>query len=65
MGATGTGEERANVLIAWLPVMAAILAVGTAVLYLAYLRHHTKWQRHALMALWALSALGMVGWWKL
>ncbi|MBF6630916.1 MAG: hypothetical protein ITG01_07160 [Comamonas sp.] len=65
MGATGTGEERANVLIAWLPVMAAILAVGTAVLYFTYLRHHTKWQRHALMALWALSALGMVGWWKL
>ena len=25
----------------------------------------SAWQRHVLMAMWALSALGMVGWWKL
>ncbi|WP_287919854.1 hypothetical protein [Comamonas sp.] len=25
----------------------------------------SAWQRHVLMAVWALSALGMVGWWKL
>lgn len=65
MGHTGTGAERANALIAWLPVMAGLLVVGTAGLYFGYLRQKPHWQRHALMLMWALSALGMVGWWKL
>ena len=65
MGHSGTGAERANALMAWLPIMAGLLAVATAVLYFAVLRHHPKYQRHAMMVLWALSALGMVGWWKL
>lgn len=65
MGNTGSGAERANALMAWLPVMAGVLALGSAALYFAYLRHHSRWQRHALTAMWTLSALGMVGWWKL
>lgn len=65
MDHTGTGAERANALLAWLPIMAGVLAVGAAVLYFAFLRTHGKWQRHALMVMWCLSALGMVGWWKL
>jgi hypothetical protein len=64
-GHTGTGPERAQALMVWLGVMAAVLAVGTAALYAGYLRHNVRWQRHAMMAIWALSALGMVGWWKL
>ena len=65
MGHSGTGAERANALMAWLPIMAGVLAVGSAVLYFAYVRHHSEWKRRALMVMWALSALGMVGWWKL
>lgn len=59
------GGARGNALLLSLPVMAAALAVATAVAYFAYVRHRMGWQRHALMAMWALSALGMVGWWKL
>ena len=65
MGHSGTGAERANALIAWLPVMAGMIAVACAVLYFAWLRHNAAWQRRVLLLLWALSALGMVGWWKL
>lgn len=65
MGGSGTGVERAHALLTWLPVMAGILAAGSALLYAAYLRHNTTWQRQVLMAMWAFSALGMVGWWKL
>ena len=64
-GHTGTGAERANALVTWLVVMAVALAVGTTALYFAYLRQNTQWRRSAMLALWALSALGMVGWWKL
>lgn len=65
MGATGTGAERAHALIAWLPVMAGFIALACAILYFAVLRTRTAWRRHALMLIWALAALGMVGWWKL
>lgn len=65
MGATGTGAERANALIAWLPVMAGLIALVCAALYFGVLRTRTAWRRHALMLMWALAALGMVGWWKL
>ena len=62
---TGTGAERANALIAWLPVMAGLVAVASVLLYVGKVRHTVHWQRSALMVMWALSALGMVGWWKL
>lgn len=65
MGHTGSGPERAHALMAWLPVMAGLLAVGCALLYYAWLRYRAQYQRQALMALWALAALGMVGWWTL
>lgn len=64
MGHTGTGAERANALMAWLPIMAGVLAVVTAALYVAVFRHESKYKRHALMVMWGLSALGMAGWWK-
>lgn len=65
MGATGTGAERANALIAWLPVMAGLIALVCAALYFGVLRTRIAWRRHALMLMWALAASGMVGWWKL
>lgn len=66
MGATGTGAERANALMAWLPIMAGALAVATAVLYVTVFRQAgATARRNALMVMWALAALGMVGWWKL
>ena len=65
MGHSGTGQERAHALMAWLPVMAAGIALACVALYALVLRQHTTWRRHALMVLWALSALGMLGWWKL
>lgn len=65
MGHTGTGAERANALMAWLPLMAGLIAAVCAVAFFAVLRERAQWQRHALMLMWALSGLGMVGWWKL
>lgn len=65
MGHSGSGAERANALMAWLPVMAGVIGAVCAVVYWAWLRQHTAWQRRVLLLLWALSALGMVGWWKL
>jgi hypothetical protein len=65
MGATGSGAERANALIAWLPIMAGLIALACAVIYFALLRTRTTWRRPVLMLIWALAALGMVGWWKL
>ncbi len=59
------GAERAQALMAMLPVMAGVIAVACAVLFYAVLRQRTTWRRHALLGMWALSALGMVGWWKL
>ena len=49
---------RASALMTSLPLMALAIAGVTAVVYFT-------WQRHALMLMWALSALGMVGWWKI
>lgn len=65
MGHTGSGAERAHALMAWLPIMAGLIAGSCVVLFLAVLRHRHVWRRHALMGMWALSALGIVGWWKL
>lgn len=65
MAGGGTGAERANALMAWLPIMAALVAIACAVFFFTTLRQRAGWQRHVLMAMWALSALGMVGWWKL
>lgn len=65
MNSTGTGAERANALLAWLPVMAGLIALACAVVYACVLRQRPHWRRHALMVMWALSGLGMVGWWKL
>lgn len=66
MGATGTGAERANALMAWLPIMAGALAVATTALYLTVFRQASSaTRRYALLGMWALAALGMVGWWKL
>ena len=65
MGHTGSGAERANALMAWLPIMAGLIALASAVLYFAWVRHNAAWQRRVLLLMWALSALGMVGWWKL
>ena len=62
---TGTGAERAQALLTWLPVMAGLIAAACALLYTMVLRQRVHWRRHALMALWALSALGMWGWWRL
>lgn len=65
MAGGGTGAERANALMAWLPIMAGLVAIACAVFFFTTLRQRVGWQRHVLMAMWALSALGMVGWWKL
>lgn len=65
MGATGTGAERASALMTWLLVMAALLAGASALAYFTVLRSKVQWRRHALMAMWALAALGMAGWWEL
>lgn len=48
-----------------LPLMAVAIAAITAVGYFVWVRYQVRWQRHVLMLMWALSALGMVGWWKL
>ena len=56
---------RGQVLIMWLPIMAVAIAAATVLLFVTVLRKQPRWQRHALLAMWALSALGMVGWWKL
>lgn len=60
-----SGAERAHALMAMIPTMAGAIAVVCALLYFTVLRQRTQWRRHALMGMWALSALGMVGWWKL
>lgn len=60
-----SGAERANALMAMIPTMAGAIAVVCALLYVTVLRQRAQWRRHALMGMWALSALGMVGWWKL
>lgn len=65
MNTTVPGPERANALMAWLPIMAGAIAVACAVFFYSTLRHRVEWQRHAMMGMWALSALGIVGWWKL
>lgn len=65
MGHTGSGAERANALMAWLPIMAALVALGCTLVFYTVLRQRPHWRRHALLVMWALSALGMVGWWKL
>ena len=65
MGHSGTGAERANALLASLPIMAGLIAVLCAVVYVGVLRYNPAYRRHVLMLMWALSALGMVGWWKL
>lgn len=56
---------RASALMTSLPLMALAIAGVTAVVYFTWLRQRVQWQRHALMLMWALSALGMVGWWKI
>ena len=56
---------RASALMTSLPLMALAIAGVTAVAYFVWLRQRVHWQRHALMLMWALSALGMVGWWKI
>lgn len=65
LNSTAAGPERAQALVMWLVVMAAGLAIGCVVLFFKVLRQRVHWQRHALMAMWALSALGIAGWWKL
>ncbi|WP_284336570.1 hypothetical protein [Comamonas sp. NoAH] len=62
---TGSGAERVNALMAALPMMAGLVAVLCALMFYTVLRSQPQWRRHALMLMWALSALGMVGWWKL
>ena len=61
----GTGAQRAQALMVAIPSFAAVVALVSAVFYVLHLRHRPSWHRHALLAMWALSALGMVGWWKL
>lgn len=61
----GSGAERAHALMVAIPSMAAVVALACAALYVLHLRYPSAWQRHALMAMWGLSALSMVGWWKL
>lgn len=56
---------RASALMTALPLMALAIAVATLVIYWVWVRHRQSWQRHVLMAMWALSGLGMIGWWKL
>lgn len=56
---------RASALMTSLPIMAIAIALVTTVAYYVWVRHRPTWHRHALMLMWALSALGMVGWWKL
>jgi len=61
----GTGAQRASALLLGLSLIAGLLALCSALLYYAKLRHSSKWQRHALLGLWILSALGLAGWWTL
>lgn len=56
---------RAQALLTMLVVMALTLALGCVAFYGLVLRQRPHWMRHALMVMWALSALGMIGWWKL
>ena len=65
MHSTGTGAERAQALMTALPIMAGLIAVACAVVFYAVLRNRPQWRRHALMIMWGLAALSMVGWWKL
>lgn len=62
---TAAGPERVQALVMWLLVMGAVLAIGCVWFFFGLLRHRVQWQRHALMVMWSLSALGIVGWWKL
>lgn len=61
---TGDGA-RGTALLTWLPIMALAIAAACAVFYATKLRHHPQWRPHALIAMWALSAVGMWGWWTL
>ncbi|MBQ0130886.1 MAG: hypothetical protein KBT18_01555 [Comamonas sp.] len=61
----GSGAQRAQALMLAIPSFAALVALVCAAFYFLHLRHRTAWHRHALMVMWSLSALGMVGWWKL
>ena len=65
MNFEGTGPERAHALMVGIPSMAAIVAIACTAFYFLNLRHRLNWHRHALLAMWGLSALSMVGWWKL
>lgn len=62
---TGSGAERAQALLVGVIAAAALVAVGCVVAYYGGLRHRAQWQRPGLLLMWALSALGMLGWWKL
>lgn len=65
MNFEGSGQERAYALMVAILSMAAVLAVACTAFYFLNLRHRVSWHRHVLMAMWGLSALSMVGWWKL
>lgn len=65
MNQDGSGAQRAQALMLAIPSMAIVVALACTALYVVHLRHRIQWQRHALMGMWGLSALGMVGWWKL
>ena len=61
----GSGAERAQALMMAIPAMAVVLLMACVAFYFLTLRYRPRWQRHALMVMWSLSALGIVGWWKL
>ena len=65
MGHSGTGAERANALMAWLPIMAGGIAALSAVFYFTAVRQRPQWHRQVLLGMWALAALGIWGWWAL
>ena len=65
MGSTAVGPERVNTLVAGLLGMALVLAGACTLSYFTVLRRQVQWRNRALMLMWCLSALGMVGWWKL
>lgn len=65
MAGNATGAERANALMAWLPIMGGGVAVLCAVGYYLCLPQRPAWKGRALMLMWALAALSIVGWWKL
>lgn len=65
MDAGTSGAERAQALMAMIPLMAGAIALVCAVFFYTVLRQRSHWRRAALLGMWALSALGMVGWWKI